>query len=318
MSTLQESNARRFTQSGNSSSRGINHYTIDRIIFCSFGYFFLVFFAMMCFVPFYLVFINSFMAESDIIRYGFNFWPRKFAVDGYQAVLKNPTSIFNAYRITIFNTVIGAFLALLTVTMTGFVLSRRDFYWRNKISFFFYFTTLFSGGLVPYYLFLTRFLRINNTVLALILPMMFSVWNMIISKNFFRALPYEIIESAKIDGANDFTIYLRLMIPIATPLLATIGLFTALGYWNDWYNCMLFISPRYNYLYTLQFYLQNLLNSAQELARLSELSGVDFGSMPMESMKLAMTVIATGPMMMAYPFVQRFFVKGLTIGSVKG
>lgn len=300
------------------STRKIKHYTSDRIVFYFFGYIWLIFFAMICLIPFYLVFINSFMAESDIIKYGFGFWPRKFAVDGYSEVLKNPTSIFNAYKITIFTTVAGTFLSLLTITMTGYVLSRKDFYWRNPVSFLFYFTTLFSGGLVPYYLFLTRFLRINNTILALILPMMFSVWNMIISKNFFKSLPFEIIESAKIDGANDFTIYYRLMIPIATPLLATIGLFDALAYWNDWYNCMLFISPKYNYFYTLQYYLQNLLSSAQAMARLSALSGMDFGSMPTESIKLAMTVIATGPMMAAYPFVQRFFVKGLTIGSVKG
>jgi len=292
--------------------------TPDKLVFYIVGYTYLIGFALLCFIPFYLVFINSFMDEGLIIREGFSFWPGEWSLDGYRNVITNPTIILNAYRTTATVTIIGTFLALFVVTMTGYVLSRRDFYWRNPISFFFYFTTLFSGGLVPYYLFLTRGLGINNTLLALILPSMFSVWNMIISKNFFRRLPYEIVESAKMDGAHDFTIYLRLMIPIATPLLATIGLFTALSYWNDWFNCMLFISPRFSHLYTLQYFLQNLLNSAAELARLSELSGMDFGSVPMESMKMAMTVIATGPMMMAYPFVQRFFVKGLTIGSVKG
>jgi putative aldouronate transport system permease protein len=296
----------------------VNRYSPDRIVFYIVGYVLLISFAMLCFVPFYLVFINSFMDESSIIRDGFGFFPRKFSLEGYRNVLNSPRNILNAYKTTAFITIVGAFLALLTVTMTGFVLSRRDFYWRNKVSFFFYFTTLFNGGLVPYYLFCTRALHLNNTLLALIIPSMFSVWNMIISKNFFKNLPFEIIESAKIDGANDFIIYARLMIPIATPLLATIGLFTALAYWNDWYHCMLFISPKFSQYYTLQYYLQNMLNSASEMARLSELSGLDFGSVPMESMKMAMTVIATGPMLMAYPFVQRYFVKGLTIGSVKG
>jgi putative aldouronate transport system permease protein len=293
-------------------------YSVDKLLFYFFGYLILFGFALMCFIPFYLIFINSFMDEASIIREGFSFFPKKFSVEGYQNVFKNPTSIINAYKTTVFITIAGTFLALFTVTMTGFVLSRRDFYYRNLVSFFFYFTTLFSGGLVPYYLFCTRGLHLNNKLIALVIPTMFSVWNMIITKNFFKAQPFEIIESAKIDGANDFTIYYKLILPISTPLLATIGLFTSLTYWNDWYHCMLFISSKYNHLYTLQYYLQSMLNSAREMARLSELSGMDFGILPMESMKMAMTVIATGPMLLAYPFIQKYFVKGLTVGSVKG
>ena len=254
---------------------------------------------MLCLIPFYLIFINSFMYESDIIRYGYSFWPGRFSTNAYRALFRNPGRIINAYGITIFVTAAGSFLSLLTVTMTAFVLSRKDFYWRNKISFFFFFTTLFNGGLVPYYLFLTQVLHINNTIFGLLLPLLFSVWNMIVSMNFFRGLPYEIIESAKIDGANDFIVYMRLIIPISTPLLATIGLFTALSYWNDWYNCMLFIGPRHRHLYTLQYLLQ-IISRGQQSGSLAE------------------TIIATGPMMLAYPFIQRFFVRGLTIGSVKG
>jgi putative aldouronate transport system permease protein len=232
--------------------------------------------------------------------------------------MKKPETIFMSYGVTAFVTILGTGVSLLLTTITGYVLSRRDFYYRNPLSLFFFFTTLFNGGLVPWYLLCTRYLHLTNSIFALIIPSMFSVWNMIISKNFFKAIPYEMVESAKMDGANDALIYFRIMLPVATPLLATIGLFTALAYWNDWYNCMLFISNRHSELWTLQYYLQNMLNSAQALQRVAERSGLTFTTVPMESMKMAMTVIATGPMLLLYPFVQRYFVKGLTIGAVKG
>jgi putative aldouronate transport system permease protein len=297
---------------------GKQKITADRIGFYIAGYILLFAFASICLIPFYLTLVNSFVDEGTIIREGYYFYPRNFSLEGYGMLLKNPDHIINSYRITVFVTAIGTFAALFLVTMAGFVLSRRDFYYRNPVSFFFYFTTLFNGGLVPYYILCTRTLHFTNNIVALIIPSLFSVWNMIITKNYFKSIPFEIIESAKIDGANDFMVYLRLMLPICTPLLATIGLFTALAYWNDWYNCMLFINTRRQDLYTLQYYLQNLLNSAQAMQRIAEKSGLPLVTVPMESMKMAMTVVATGPMLMAYPFVQKYFVKGLTIGSVKG
>lgn len=301
---------------GQKSSKRI--HTADKVIFYILGFILLAVFALACLIPFYLTLINSFMDEGVILREGFSFYPKAFSGEGYKMILKNPTDILNSYGVTIFVTVIGTAVSLLMVTMTGYVLSRRDFYYRNGVSFFFFFTTLFNGGLVPWYLLCTKTLGFTNQVYALILPLAFSVWNMIIAKNYFKSIPFEIIESAKIDGANDFQIYYRLMLPVAMPLLATIGLFTALSYWNDWYNCMLFINNKRNDLWTLQYYLQNMLNSAQALKRVAERSGMSFGTVPMESMKMAMTVIATGPMMLAYPFVQKYFVKGLTIGAVKG
>ncbi|MDR2808674.1 MAG: carbohydrate ABC transporter permease [Spirochaetaceae bacterium] len=293
-------------------------FSADKFVFHLIGYVLLAGFAFVCLAPFYLVAVNSFMDEGTIIREGFSFYPRVFSLTGYSMLLKNPQTIINSYGITVLVTVLGTVLALLMVTMTGFVLSRTDFHFRNFMSFFFYFTTLFNGGLVPYYLLCTRTLHFTNKVYALILPMLFSVWNMIIAKNFFKSIPFALVESAKIDGANDLTIYFKLILPISMPLLATIGLFTALGYWNDWYNCMLFINNMHSELWTLQYYLQNMLNSAQALQRVAEHSGVAFKTVPLESMKLAMTVVATGPMLLAYPFVQKYFVKGLTIGAVKG
>jgi putative aldouronate transport system permease protein len=297
---------------------GRRAFSVDRLVFCLAGYGLLMAFALICVIPFYLTLVNSFMDEGSILREGFSFYPRNLSPVGYLAVLKNPATIIRSYGVTALVTAAGTSAALFLVTMTGFVLSRKDFYHRNLVSFFFYFTTLFNGGLVPYYLLCTRTLKFTNKVWALIVPSLFSVWNMIITKNYFKTIPFEIVESAKIDGANDFVIYWRLILPVSIPLLATIGLFIGLGYWNDWYNCMLFINNRRQDLWTLQYYLQNMINSAQAMVRAAEQSGMALTAVPMESMKMAMTVIATGPMLLAYPFVQKYFVRGLTIGAVKG
>ena len=201
--------------------------------------------------------------------------------------------------------------------MTGYVLQRRDFRWGNTFSFFFFFTMLFNGGLTPYYIFCTRYLGFKNNIMALILPLMFNVWYVIIAKNYFKDIPYEIVESAKMDGASDYRIYTQIMVPVAKPLLATLVMFNALRYWNDWYNCMLFISEEN--LRTMQYFLQNLLNSMQALKQIAQAGGeVLEQSLPQETMKMAMTVIATGPILLVYPFVQKYFVKGLTVGAVKG
>ena len=250
------------------------------------------------------------------MREGYSFYIRNFSLEGYKLVLKNPTSILRAYGVTILVTGVGTFLAVMLTVMTGYVLSRKDFPWRNGFSFFFFFTTLFNGGLVPWYLLCSKILNFNDHIYGLILPTMFSVWNVIIAKNFIKSIPFEIVESAKIDGANDFSIFIKLIFPLSMPLIATLGLFTALNYWNDWYHCMLFIKDRN--LYTLQYYLQDILNSADALKRVAEKTNLDIKMLPRESMKMAMTVIATGPIILLYPFLQKYFVKGLTIGAIKG
>ena len=152
--------------------------------------------------------------------------------------------------------------------------------------------------------------------MALILPMVFSVWNMIIAKSFMKGIPYEMVEAAKMDGAGDFRIYWQVMMPMAKPLIATIGLFIALAYWNDWYNCMLFIKN--DHLYSLQYSLQNMLNSSEALKRIAALTGRQVQTLPTESTKMAMTIVTTGPIIFLYPFLQKYFVKGVMIGSVKG
>lgn len=272
--------------------------------------------SLLCLLPFVLVISGSFSSQSSIVKYGFSLFPREFSLDAYKLVFTVPERILLAYRNTILYTVIGTTVGLLLTAMTGYVLNRKDFAWRNIFAFFFYFTTLFSGGLVPSYLLMTA-LHMKNNPLAVVLPGLFSVFNILIMRNFMNSIPDAISESAKVDGANDFVIFAKLILPLLKPALATVGLFLALSYWNSWYGCMLYIND-YR-LYTLQYYLYNTLNKADEIRRLIAL-GVDTGteSPPSETMKFALTCVATGPIILLYPFVQKYFVKGITIGAVKG
>ena len=283
------------------------------------GYVLLFLFGMVCVVPFYMIGISSFASEAALIRNGFSLIPAEYSLEAYRLVFTNPARIGRAYLNTIIATVCGTSLAILLTTLTGYVLSRRDFKWRNGFSFFFFFTTLFNGGLIPWYILCTQVLKFKNTYAALILPMAFPVWNMIITKNYMRGIPFEISESAKIDGAGELTIYLRLYMPLAKPLVATLGLFSALAYWNDWYHSMLF-STRQE-MHSLQYFLQDMLATIQALKQLvaeGNIDAVQNVSLPTTSMRMAMTCVATGPIILLYPMVQRYFVKGLTIGAVKG
>ena len=290
----------------------------DERIFLGIAYVLVAVFAVVCLLPFYLVLVGSFTKESTILTEGYSFFltAKNFSLEAYKMAFKSPDTLVQAYGITIFVTVVGTITAVLLSAMTGYVLARPDFPWRNKISFFFFFTTLFSGGLVPWYLMCSKFFKFNNHIYSLILPCLFSVWNMIIAKSFMKGIPFELTEAAKVDGAGDFYIFWKIILPTAKPLIATIGLFTALTYWNDWYNCMLYITNEN--MFTLQYFLQRMLGSAEAMRIVAEKSGMALPSAPLESMKMAMTVIATGPIVLLYPFVQRYFVKGLTIGAVKG
>ena len=295
------------------------HLPMNEVTFRSLGYVALFIFGMLCVLPFYLIIVSSFASESSLIRNVFQLIPSEWSLSAYQFVFTNPARIGRAYFNTIFVTITGTFFSLLLSSLTGYVLSRPKFKWRNAFSFFFFFTTLFNGGLTPWYMMCTRVLHFKNTYAALILPLMFSVWNMIIAKNYMKGIPYEISESAKIDGAGELRIYFRLYLPIAKPLLATLGLFAALAYWNDWYNSMLF-NTKEEYQ-SLQYFLQDMLSTIQALKQLvaqgnSELA--EGATMPTTTMKMAMTCVVTGPIIFVYPLVQRYFVKGLTIGAVKG
>ena len=288
----------------------------DTICFKAIGYPLICLFALVCIIPFFLIIASSFTSESYIIKNGYVLWPKEFSTSAYELIFKNPAKILRAYGVTAFVTIIGTALSVFVNAMTGYVLQRKDFRWRNIFSFYFFFTTLFSGGLVPWYILCVKTLHLKNTIWALIIPTIVSVWNIILVKGFMGGLPGEITESAKIDGAGDFRIFVKLILPLSKPVVATIGLFTALAYWNDWYMCMLFIDKKE--LFDLQYLLYQLMGSIKALREIASQSTISVSSMPIESTKMALTIVATGPIILVYPFVQKYFVKGLTLGSVKG
>lgn len=271
-----------------------------------------------CLLPFLLIISASLTSNESIIRDGYHFIPKQFSLEGYRTVFTFPEEVLRAYGVTIFTTVVGTTLGLFLMTMAGYVLARKDFKYRNAFSFYIYFTTLFGGGLVPWYIMLTKYLGLLDTYTVLIFPGLMTPFLIILMKNFIRSsMPEELFESAKIDGAGDFKIYYRIVLPLSTPGIATVGLFLALAYWNDWFSSSLFINDPHKY--QLQYYLYNVINSMQFIAQMGAGTGVSLSNdMPTESTKMAMAIVVTGPILLLYPFIQRYFVKGLTIGAVKG
>ena len=289
--------------------------SLDKIVFNIIGYTFMTILTLLCVSVFVMLVSGSFTSESYIVNKGYSIIPHELSLGAYKTIFANPKGILSSYGVTIFTTVVGTFCSLFMQTMTAYVLSRKDFEWRNKIAFYFYFTTLFTGGLTASYIWNIT-IGMRNNICALIVPGFMNVFNMFIIRNCMSAIPYEVTESAKIDGASDFKIYLSLILPMSTAALATVGLFTALAYWNGWMNSMLYMDNPYRQ--SLQYYLYKMLNSAEAMRELSQSGSSHTLDIPMESTKLAMTVVAAGPMLLLYPFVQRFFVQGITVGAVKG
>ena len=289
----------------------------DTVLVNAIGGFILFVFAVMALAPFIMVVSGSFSSEAEVIRTGFSLLPKGFSTDSYKFLFSNPKQIVDGYKVTLLVVGLGTLLSLNIITMTSYVLSRKDFPHRNKISFFFFFTTLFNGGMVAVYIFMIRYLHLKDTYIALILPHLLNVFYLITMRSFITiTVPTSIVESAKIDGANDFTIYVRVVFPLLKPALASIGLFIFLSYWNDWYNAMLYINSQEKM--PIQYVLYKTISAAESYEKVAALTGATNISMPTETTKLAMTVLATFPIVFAYPFVQKYFVKGITVGSVKG
>jgi putative aldouronate transport system permease protein len=290
----------------------------DKMLFNMVSYIFISLVSIFCLIPILVIISGSFTDEHYIIKHGFGFIPRVFSTQAYSTLLKNPLQIIRAYGITIYVTVVGTVLGLFITAMTAFVLSLRSFPWANRISFFFYFTTLFSGGLVPWYILCVQYLKFKeNPLIALVLPSLLNVFHLMVMKSFLKAtIQDSVVESAKIDGASYFRIFIQIILPLSKPALATIGLFIALGYWNDWFLAFLFVTKEE--YFPMQYYLYRMIITADALLQLAARSNISIGKLPKESSKMAMAVIAVGPILFLYPYVQKYFVKGLTIGAVKG
>lgn len=295
-----------------------NPISQDRVVFNIIAYIVLGILSVCCLLPFLLVLSGSFSDQTSILTHGYQLIPETFSLDAYRTLFKIPGELLRAYAVTIFVTFTGTFLGLFLTSMAAYVLSSKSFRYRNQVSFFFYFTSIFGGGLVPWYIFNTKYLHFHNNIISLILPILVNVTYLLILKSYMSSIPDALYESAKLDGANDFTIYLHIALPLCKAGLATVGLFIALNYWNDWYNAMLFLDEGRSDLYPLQYFLNNILTKAQAISAAAARSGLPMSEVPSEPMKLAMTVVATGPIILLYPFLQKYFVKGVTIGAVKG
>ena len=272
--------------------------------------------ALICIIPFIVLISGSFTSENYIRTQGYSLFINEFSTKAYELIFRNPITVFRAYGVSILITGVGTVLGTLLITMTAYVICRKDFKYRNHFSFFFYFTTLFNGGMVSTYIFYIQYLRLKDSLWALILPGLFNVFYLLIMRSFVNTIPPSLIEASKIDGAGEYRIFFQVVFPLLKPGLATVGLFMALGYWNDWYNAMLYINS--NVKFPLQYMLYNLLQQTQALARIASQSGISIADLPSNSLKMAMAIVATGPILLVYPFVQKYFVKGITVGSVKG
>lgn len=270
--------------------------------------------ALVMLAPFLLVLGTSFSAEKMIIAHGYTIWPREFSLEAYKFVIRG-ASIFNAYGVSIFVTVVGTSIAVLITAMAGYAISRKTLRFRNVVALLFYFTMLFNGGIVPWYIMINN-MGLRNSIWVLILPMCFSPFLMLLIRNFFQTLPDAIIESVKLDGAGEMRIFLQIIIPISLPGLATITLFYMLSYWNDWWLALCFIDK--DPLFPLQYLLRKVLSSTMYASMGGNAAKMVVGTAPTETVKTATSIFTIGPIVLVYPFIQKYFIKGITIGAVKG
>ena len=277
--------------------------------------------ALICVIPAVLVVSISFSAEQSITDYGYRLIPKIMSLDGYGYLLKQGALIIRALGVSLFVTIVGTALGTLLTTLMGYVLSRPDYKLNGFLTMLVFIPMVFNGGLVSTYFIVSQFLHLKNTLWALILPLSVSSFNVVICRTFFKTtIPEELIESAKMDGATQFKIFFQIVLPISLPVIATIGLFLCFAYWNDWYQSMLYIDNQR--LYSLQALLNAIMTNINMLAQNAATMGASMAdmvaNMPKEAARMAIVVIIVLPIACAYPFFQKYFISGLTVGAVKG
>ena len=279
------------------------------------NFFLLIVFAFLCVYPLYFIFINSISGADAVVR-GVYLLPEDFSLEFYKSLLQMP-NIPNSIVVSVARTVLGTALTVICSSFLGYMVTQSELPMRKWVYRFVVATMYFNAGLIPWYMVITQYLGMLDSLWALIVPSLLSSYNILLMRNFIKqCVPGEVVESARIDGAGDLRIFLRIVLQLSTPALATIGLFIALGKWNDWYSSMLFIKTESRH--TLQYYLYRMVNMANAIRNMAQ-AGVSVDvRLPSETLKMAMAIVATGPVVLVYPFVQRYFVKGLSIGAVKG
>ena len=268
--------------------------------------------------PLWIILVASISSETALTTYGYRLWPVEFSLNAYSYLFREGSVMITAYKNTLIATFAGTLLSTLTVGMYAYALSRRDFKFRKFFTFFSFFTMLFSGGMVSYYNICRSFLGLKNTVWALFLPLSFSAYWVIIMRTFYTSnVPEEVIESARIDGSGEWRTLFQIVAPLAIPGYATVALFSAVGLWNDFRQCLLLndSSEFYNLQYTIYQTMNNLRFLKENASRMG---GVNVSNLPAETFRMAMAVVTVGPIILAYPFFQKYFIKGLTVGAVKG
>jgi putative aldouronate transport system permease protein len=277
----------------------------------------LLLFALFCVAPYLLVLAGSFTYEGDLVKSGLRLVPRQWSADAYKLLFSDFGRVATGYKNTVLVTSAGTAISLLVNSMLAYALSKRACKYRGALGFYCYFTMLFSGGIVPWYIVCAQYLGLRNNIWALILPYAASAWYMFLLRNYFKSLPEEIGESATIDGASEPRIFFTIILPLSLPALASVGLFVALMYWNDWWlGIMLTEEAR---LMPLQLLLRSIVSNIQFMT--GENASRIIGSavkLPSEGIKYAATIITIGPILLLYPFIQKYFVKGLMVGAVKG
>ena len=279
----------------------------------------LVMISLLFILPIFMVIAISLSTEQSILDYGYNIWPKEWSVAAYKLAFQNPGQIIQSYKITILFSVVGTVLALIVESMGAYPLSKNSYKYKKFFLVFSLITMLFTGGLIPNYILNTRYLHIGNTIWVYILPFLANAWNVMILKTFFQGLPDGLSEAAKIDGASEFRILFQIIIPLSTPVLATLGFRILLERWNDWNTALIYI--REDNLYSLQYLLQRILRETEFIKKSlaeGQMSMLSEDEIPTETLRYAMAVIAAGPMMLVFPFFQKYLAKGLVVGSVKG
>lgn len=278
-------------------------------------------FALICIIPFIFVIIISFSSEDSIRQVGYSFFPTALSTQAYSFVFDMGAQLWKSYFNSFFITILGTIISLLMCIMYSYALFRKDFKYRGFFTFFAFFTMLFGGGLAPTYMVCKQFLGLADNYAALIVPALVSPFNIIIMRTFFKtSVPDELIEAAAIDGSGEYRTLFKIIVPISKPGIATVGLLTALSYWNEWFLAMLYI--RDSSYYPLQYLLMKMQNQVDFLVKNSSMIGVEASKiiqdMPSASLRMTLVVFIVIPIACAYPFFQRYIVSGLTIGSVKG
>ena len=268
-------------------------------------------FAVACLAPFWLVIASSITDEDELLSSGYTFWPEHVSLEAYRAIFSGP-SVLNAYLSSLFITAVGTVLALVATSALAYVIASRVPRLSRPLAVMTYIPMLFTGGLVPFYILVTQYLQLSNSLWAVILPGLVSPFLVFIMVTFFRGLPEDVLEAARLDGASELRILIRVVVPMAKPILATVGLFYALSYWSEWFYALLFISDGDKF--PLQLMLQNMISNVDSAQAIQMGASA---SVPIYALRSALVVITIGPVIFLYPFVQRYFVKGLTLGAVK-